>query len=144
MTEQDFIQDMQNRGANFAPAGAPGQVSITNINLQKIRAAMLPSFMTELYKQCNGINLGTGYIFGLAEFGLPGKHPTPSIIQINQDLTNIPVLRGKTIFGRNDLFWFAFDAFGNCFMLDNINLKVLRKYDNPYQAMSDCLLGGKF
>ena len=144
MTEQDFLQDMQNRGATLAPAGPSGQISIANINLQKIRAAMLPSFMSELYKQCNGIKLGNGYIFGLAEFGIPGKYPVPSIIGINQELTNISTLRGKTIFGRNDLFWFAFDAFGVCFMLDNTNLKVLRKYDDPYRAMTDCLVGGKF
>lgn len=144
MTEQDFLQDMQKRGATFAPAGPDGQVSITNINLQKIRAAMLPIFMTNLYKQCNGIKLGNGYIFGSAEFGKNGKHPVPSIVEINQDLTNIPTLRGKTIFGRNDLFWFAFDTFGKCFMLDTTDLKVLRKYENPYHAMTDCLVGGSF
>jgi hypothetical protein len=52
-------------------------------------------------------------------------------------------LFGKTVFGRNDLFWFAFDAMGNCFMLDNLTLSQLRKYDNPYRAMLDCLIVGK-
>ena len=144
MTEQDFLQDMQNRGATLASAAPDGQTSITNINLQKIRAAMLPSFMIDLYKQCNGIKLGNGYIFGSAEFGKAGKYPVPSIVQINRDLTNLASMRGKTVFGRNDLFWFAFDTLGTCFMLDNTNLKVLRKYDDPYRAMTDCLLGGKF
>ena len=42
-----------------------------------------------------------------------------------------------------DLFWFAFDAFGNCFMLDNTNLNCLRQYDDAYRAMTDCLVAGK-
>ena len=66
------------------------------------------------------------------------------IVSINRELSGIKKLRGLTLFGRNDLFWFAFDSFGTCMMLDNLNLGVLRKYDNPYRAMSDCLLGGKF
>ena len=52
-------------------------------------------------------------------------------------------LFGKTIFGMNDLFWFAFDTNGQCMMLDNLTLSTLRKYDDPYQAMLDCLIVGK-
>ena len=59
------------------------------------------------------------------------------------NLSNIATIRGKTVFGRNDLFWFAFDAFGTCYMLDNLNLRVLKKYDDPYRAMLDCLIVGK-
>jgi hypothetical protein len=47
------------------------------------------------------------------------------------------------VFGRNDLFWFAFDAFGTCFMLDNTALRPLRKYDDPWRALTDCMIVGK-
>lgn len=143
MTQNEFLDMLKSHGAAFAPPAPVGQINIANVNLQKIRAAILPKFITELYQTCGGIKLGTGYIFGPAPFGKPGKHPIPDIFGINNELTNFAVLRGKTIFGRNDLFWFAFDSFGNCTMLDNLGLNVLRKYDDPYRAMLDCLIGGK-
>ncbi len=143
MTQKEFLDVLKSHGAAFAPPAPVGQINIANVNLQKIRAAILPKFITDLYQTCGGIKLGTGYIFGPAPFGKPGKHPIPDIFGINNELTNFAVLRGKTVFGRNDLFWFAFDSFGNCTMLDNLGLNVLRKYDDPYRAMLDCLIGGK-
>lgn len=143
MTQQEFLNTLHSNDAFFAPASVVGVANITNVNLQKIRAATLPKFMIDLYNVCGGIKLGCGYIFGPNEFGITGKHPIPSIFQINNELTNFAGLRGKTIFGRNDLFWFAFDSFGNCTMLDNVGLNTLRKYQDPYRAMLDCLIGGK-
>lgn len=143
ITQQEFIEKLKSRDAVFAPIQPVGKINITNVNLQKIRAAVLPNFLIEIYKICGGIKLGNGYIFGPAEFGKPGKHPIPGIFQLNNELTNLPTLRGKTVFGKNDLFWFVFDSFGNCTMLDNLELNVLRKYDDPYRAMLDCLIGGK-
>ncbi|MBO4700843.1 MAG: hypothetical protein J5620_03805 [Alphaproteobacteria bacterium] len=143
MTQQEFLDVLKPRGTAFAPPSPIGNINIINVNLQKIRAAILPNFIIELYKVCGGIKLGNGYIFGPLPSGKPGKHPIPDIFNINNELTNFAALRGKTIFGRNDLFWFAFDSFGNCTMLDNLGLNVLRKYDDPYRAMLDCLIGGK-
>ncbi len=143
MNEESFLQMLQERGATFAPPATQGQISLTNLNLQKIRAAMLPPFITQLYQKHGGIKLGTGYIFGPNEVIRPPKYPVPNIFQINSDLTNLSALRGKTVFGRNDLFWFAFDSFGTCMMLDNLNLNIMRKYEDPYRAMLDCLIGGK-
>ena len=143
ITQQEFLNILKSRDATFAPPSPAGDINIVNVNLQKIRAAILPKFITNVYQTCGGIKLGNGYIFGPKEFGNPGKHPIPDIFHINNELTNFAILRGKTIFGRNDLFWFAFDSFGTCTMLDNIGLKVLRKYDDPYRAMLDCLIGGK-
>lgn len=142
-TQQEFLDSLKSRGAAFAPAPYVGSINIANINLQRIRAAVLPKFITDLYQVCGGIKLGNGYIFGPTSFGKSGKHPIPDIFHLNNELTNLPMLRGKTVFGRNDLFWFAFDSFGTCMMLDNVELRVLRKYDNPYRAMLDCLIGGK-
>ena len=143
MTQQELLQAIKNRGAFFAPGCAPGQIKLLNINLQKLRAATLPTYMAEFYQTCGGIWMGTGYIFGPNEFSYNARHPIPNIFDINQNLQDITALRGKTIFGRNDLFWFAFDAFGECTMLDNLNLNVLRKYSDPYRAIYECLVGGK-
>ena len=65
------------------------------------------------------------------------------LLKINDDISVLGKTVGKTIFGRNDLFWFAFDAFGTFYMLDNLNLTPLRRYDDPYRAMTDCLISGK-
>ena len=104
---------------------------------------MLPSFMFDLYKSCSGITLGSAYIFGPKKTERGIKYPIPSIITINKEMNQNKNLFGKTVFGRNDLFWFAFDTNGTCFMLDNLTLSVLRKYDDPYRAMIDCLIVGK-
>lgn len=144
MTCNEFIDFIKSRGALIAAPCTPSQISIINTYLQRMQMAILPTFMTELYATTGGINIGTGYIFGPNDAKYtPNGYPIPSIIKINQDITSIPAIRGKTVFGRNDLFWFAFDAFGVCYMLDNLSLRVLRKYDDPFRAMTDCLAAGK-
>lgn len=144
MEIQEFLSNMKTKGAFLAPPALPSQISVTNINLQKIHAATMPSFMLNLYKICGGMILDSGYILGPGEFKQKNQHPVPAIFQINQDMNNLSQMYGKTIFGMNDLFFFAFDSFGNCMMLDKQNLQVLRKYDDITHAMTDCLIGGKF
>lgn len=143
MTQNDLIKILSERGAFFANAVNVGQINRVNINLQGLHAATIPTFMNKLYQQCGGINLGSGYMFGPSEFTVGNKHPVPNIFELNRELTNIPALHVKTIFGRNDLFWFAFDSFGKCEMLDNIGLNSLRKYEDPYRAIFECIIGGK-
>ena len=143
MTTNEFISLVKSRGAKIAPSGNQGRINTTNTILKDLRAAMLPSFLIDLYYSSFGITLGSACIFGPEEIERGIKYPLPSIIDINKEIANNKKLFGKTIFGRNDLFWFATDAFGNCFMLDNLNLSVLRKYDDPYRAMLDCLIVGK-
>ncbi len=143
MTEQELLKILTERGAVFAPPAPVGQINLINLNLQKIRVATLPKYMSNLYKTCNGINLDSGYIFGMTETKRGTKYPIPNILQINESLTNIDALRGRTVFGRNDLFWFAFDTGGKCMMLDNLNLGILRQYEDPYRAIFECLVGGK-
>ena len=104
---------------------------------------MLPAFMSNLYTKTGGIILGNGCIFGPNELPQGLRYPIPTIVQINQDALINSKLLGKTVFGRNDLFWFTFDAFGTCFMLDNLTLSPLRKYEDPYRALIDCLIAGK-
>jgi len=143
MNKNEFLSLIKSRGARIFAAGELTNISITNTNLQNIRAAMLPAFLQDFYTTSFGIDLGSACIFGPAEIKRGAKYPLPSITKINKDMVGSKNLFGKTIFGRNDLFWFAFDVFGNCYMLDNLTLSVLRKYDDPYRAMLDCLIVGK-
>lgn len=134
---------MKSNGAIFAPGTDDRAITLVSQSLQQMRAATLPLFIIELYKSVGGIILGDAYIFGPAEIAMTRKFPVPNIVQINNEISGIESMRGKTVFGRNDLFWFAFDAFGTCFMLDNLTLKPLRKYDDPWRALADCLIVGK-
>ena len=143
MTTLEFLSSMKSRGAIIFPHGSQNDINVANTNLQRIRVAMLPQFLIDLYSQTSGITLGGACIFGPKENERGIKYPLPSIIQINTEMVGNKNLFGKTVFGRNDLFWFATDALGNCFMLDNLTLSVLKKYDNPYSAMTDCLIIGK-
>jgi len=143
MTKDEFLSLLKSNGAIIAPATEERLVKIASGGLQQIRAAMLPQFIIDLYKDTGGIILGDAYIFGPDENKTTTKFPVPNIVQINSEISYLPHMRGKTVFGRNDLFWFAFDAFGTCFMLDNLTLNLLRKYDDPWRAMLDCLIVGK-
>ena len=143
MTESEFLSAIFERGAKMAPPSTMGQINIINVNLQQIRAIVLPEPMIKIYLQCGGIKMDTGYIFGPSEFGFDGKYPTPDIFQINNQLTNLSQMREKTLFGRHDLFWFAFDSAGKYIMMENVGLNIVRTYTDPYRAMFDCLIGGK-
>lgn len=144
MTKDEFLSLMQSRGAKTYPGVGQREIILANSGLQTMRRAMLPRALLDLYATAGAINLGTGYIFGPSEIDRSTINPIPSITKINGEITNIDAIHGKTVVGRNDLFWFAFDAFGIFYMLDNLTLKVLRKYDDPYRAMTDCLIAGKF
>ncbi|MBP5485313.1 MAG: hypothetical protein J6Y07_01255 [Alphaproteobacteria bacterium] len=138
-----ILESLKQHGAFFAPATPSGQITILNMNLQKIRAATLPNEVIKFYQVYGGIKLGNGYVFGPNSYENGRGHPVPSILQINEELTNLPALRGKTVFGRNDLFWFIFDTAGQYMMVDNLGLQTLRKYDDFYKAVYECLAGGK-
>ncbi|MBD5400376.1 hypothetical protein HDR61_01345 [bacterium] len=143
MTRDEFLSSVRSRGAFTANSATPRDIATTNALLQGMRAAMLPPALIELYNATTAISRGSAYIFGPTEVPRPNHHPIPSIIDINRDMAHIQSLRGKTIFARNDLFLFTFDAFGVFFMMDPLNLRCLRKYDDAYRAMTDCLAVGK-
>lgn len=143
MTINEFISLMKSRGAHVIQPAPQSATTMANTHLQGMRAAMLPAFLSDLYRSCCGITLGSACVFGPTTGDRGIKYPLPSIVEINRDIVGNKNLFGKTVFGRNDLFWFATDAFGKCFMLDNLTLSVLRVYDDPYQAMTDCLIVGK-
>ena len=143
MNQSEFLSSIKNKGAFIWGPSNSRSIEYANSILQQNRCAMLPNFIISLYSQTAGINLGTGYIFGPTELPNGINFPIPSIIDINKDIRRLPCMQNKTLFGRNDLFWFAFDAFGTCYMLSNTTCSVLKKYDNPYRALYDCLMGGK-
>ncbi|MCL2748811.1 MAG: hypothetical protein FWE50_01930 [Alphaproteobacteria bacterium] len=147
MPKEEFLSLMKNSGAIMLPVVTDEEIGVTRTSLQQLQAAIIPMAFIDFYKNvAGGIILGDAEVFGLSEF----KRETPqiayfvpSILQIGREFSGFPQMRGKTIFGRNGLFWFAFDAFGNCFMLSNVNLAPLRKYEDIYKAISDCLAVGK-
>lgn len=144
MTRDEFLSGLRARGATIAPPPTnQTQITIANALLQNMDAAMIPGAMFDLYTATGGLYMGSGYIMGPNEIARGVKFPVPSIVEINKNMSHIPGMRGKTIFGRNDLFLFAFDAFGVYYMMDNTTLRVLRKYDDAYRAMTDCLMAGK-
>ncbi len=143
MNKNEFLSLMKSRGAQIYPSQELTAIAVANTNLQDIRAAMLPMFLQDFYTTSFGITMGSACVFGPKEIERGIKYPLPSIIKINKDMAGNKNLVGKTVFGRNDLFWFAFDANGTCYMLDNLTLSPLRKYDDPYRAMLDCLIVGK-
>lgn len=143
MTRDEFISTLRARGMEITAPRPARDIATANLLLQGMRAAMLPVSLQELFAITGGIINGAGYIFGPAEIQRGATHPVPSIVDVNRGMAHIASLRGKTIFGRNDLFFFAFDAFGAFYMLDNLSLRTLRKYDDMYRAMTDCLAAGK-
>lgn len=144
MTPQELVNKLKDQNALFAPATNINTITLANNSLQNIFAAMLPAFLIDLYKITGGINLGNGYIFGPNEISFKSGFFIPSILQVNEDISTIQGMRGNTVFGRNDLFWFSCDSFGVCTMRNNLNLKPLKTYTNPQQAIIDCLIAGKF
>lgn len=141
MTLEEFLLEMKKNGATFAPSASLQSINLANAKLQQNKSAMLPEFIINLYKTTGGINLGNGYIFGPNEFSVNGRFPVPDILKVNKDFKKN--MQGKTIFGRNDLFFFSFDCFGKCYMLNNVTLNTLKKYDDCYKALTDCLIAGK-
>lgn len=143
MNTAEFLALMKSRGAKITPAKDTSSITLLNTKLQQARISMLPKFLLDLYQEISCITMSSAYIFGPEEIERGTKYPVPSILDINKELVGNKNLFGKIVFGRNDLFWFATDAMGTCYMLDNLTLNVLRKYDDCYRAMTDCLIIGK-
>lgn len=146
MTKEEFLSWVKSSGAIMLKPASNTEIAQTQNALQQIHAAIIPMTLTDFYKNmAGGILLGDAQIFGLSEIKREktGNYYIPSVLQVNHDFHGFPNMRGKTIFGRNSLFWFAFDAFGKCFMLNNMTLAPMRQYDDIFKAISDCLAVGK-
>lgn len=143
MDGYEFITEIKSRGGMVFPVVSMRAIELTQSSLQQMRSAILPMQLIEFYQKfCGGIMLGDANIFGPEEINRP-LYSVPDITSINREISGIPAMRWKTLFGRNSLFWFAFDASGKIYMLDIINLSVAREYDDIFKAMKDCLVIGK-
>ena len=145
MNKQEFLNELKARGAIMVPKVSDRAIELAQNAMQQMHAAMMsPDFIDLFRHDTGGIILGDANIFGPEDIARDkGLYEIPSIVQINREMASLPSMRGRAIFGRNALFWFGFDAFGTCYMLDILNLNVLRKYDNTYKAILDCLAVGK-
>lgn len=144
MTNQELLSFIKKNNAFMASAADERMLQLANSGLQNISAAIFPLSMTDFYKSFGAIILGGAYIFGPNEIkDISLKYPIPNLFEINNDISSLKQMRAKTVFGRNDLFWFAFDAMGKIFMLDNLTLSPLREYSDINRAVYDCLIIGK-
>ncbi|MCL2331825.1 MAG: hypothetical protein FWC61_04790 [Proteobacteria bacterium] len=145
MTKIEFLSEMKSRGAIMLPCASDRALELAQSALQQMRAAMMPMDLLDMYRHdAGGILLGDANIFGAQEQDRPAAmYAVPGIVQVNRELGGIGGMRGRCIFGRNALFWFGCDAFGNAYMLDNLTLAPLRKYEDIFRAMTDCLAVGK-
>jgi len=146
MTREEFFAELSNRNAVLLPVASDRAIELAQNSLQTMRAAMMSLDMIDIYKRiAGGIILGDSNIFGPEKFDRAAyNYEIPDIVNVNREVSNINALRNKTIVGRNQMFWFAFDAFGTFYMLDLLNFNSLRKYENgPYRAIMDCLAVGK-
>jgi len=146
MTREEFIAELKTRNAVLMPPSSDRAIELAQNSLQTLRAAMMSLELIDIYKRVGGgIIMGDANIFGPEKFDRVARdYEIPDIVTINREVSNISKLRGKTVVGRNQMFWFAFDAFGTFYMLDILNMNTLRKYEsNPYRAIMDCLAVGK-
>ena len=143
MTRDEFLSTMTSFRATIAPGGTARDIELMAAGLQRMRAAIAPAWLRDFYAVCGGVILGNAVIFGPKEIENGLQHPVPTVIQVNDEIANMESMRGMTVWGRNDLFWFALDTMGTCYMLDNTTLRKLRKYDDPYRAMGECMAVGR-
>ncbi|MCL2338451.1 MAG: hypothetical protein FWC51_00675 [Proteobacteria bacterium] len=146
MTREEFFSELKNRNAIMLPVTSDRAIELSRGSLQQMRCAMFSLELIDIYKNmAGGIIMGDANIFGPDKFDrVKFNYEIPDIVQVNREIANIPAARGKTIVGRNQMFWFAFDAFGTFYMLNNLNLGTLRKYEgDPYRAIMDCLIIGR-
>jgi hypothetical protein len=138
------IRHLHESGAVFFPGSGARAVELANAALQQMKASVLPRSLAELYAACNGALLGDACVFPIEDADRPGRnYIVPGIVKINRDLAGLPLLRGRTVWGRNQIYWFSADVAGTLRMHDMLTLSVLRTYDDLGAAFTDCLLVGK-
>jgi hypothetical protein len=140
------IEHLKNSGAIFLPppADARRALDLANAAFQQMRAAVLPKPLADFYNSLGGAMLGDAYVFPLEDADRPARrYAIPGIVRVNRDFVGFAMLRGKTIWGRNQIYLFSADALGAICMHDMLTLQVLRKYVDFGVAMTDCLMVGK-
>ena len=138
------IEHLLKSGALFLPAANERAIVLANSAFQQMKASTLPLAVSNFYMEHGGVILGDACMFPIDDVDRPGRsYILPGIIKINREILHLDTLRGKTIWGQNQFYFFMCDATGSLYMQDVLTLSVLRKYGDFYQALSDCLLVGK-
>jgi len=138
------IAYLEDSGAKFLPPSNMRALELANAAFQQMKAAILPKALGDFYLAYGGAILGDACVFPVEDTMRPGRnYELPGIVKINRDMTRFQVLRGKTVWGRNQIYIFSADVAGNLYMHDVLTLQVLRKYEDFYAALTDCLLVGK-
>jgi hypothetical protein len=146
MDREQFFQELKNRGATLLPIASDRALELSQNSLQNMRAARIPPILSDIYKNiAGGIILDDSTVFPIEEIDRTKRnYKIPNVITVNRDLSTIPGITGKTVFARNQMFMFMFDAFGNFYMTDILGLNILREYQlDGYRAILDCLAVGK-
>ncbi|MDR1027626.1 MAG: hypothetical protein LBL46_04385 [Rickettsiales bacterium] len=139
----DKIKHLTENGAVFFPAGNTRALELASAALQSMKAAVLPKIMTDAYQAAGGAVLGDACWFGLEDAARPVGYEMPSIVRVNREMSGFSVLRGFTIWGRNQMYSFSANAIGEIWMHDMLTFQRLRKYDDFWTALTDCLMVGK-
>ncbi|MDR1071656.1 MAG: hypothetical protein LBL21_03380 [Rickettsiales bacterium] len=142
---EEKIKYLSGAGAAFFPGASPRAVELANAAFQNMKASVLPAgAFADFYMARGGAVLGDSYVFPPEDLARPNRgYVIPGIVKINRDLSHVAVLRGKTVWGRNQLYLFSCDVGGAMYMHDVLTLQVLRKYNDFGAALTDCLLVGK-
>jgi hypothetical protein len=141
---RDMVRRLEESGAVFLPPPSARALELANAALQQMKASVLPAAAAGFYKAHGGALLGDACVFPADDADRPDRrYVFPSLVGINRDLTGLSGLRGKTVWGRNQFYWFSADVAGKILMHDILTLSVLRDYADFGAAITDCLLVGK-
>jgi hypothetical protein len=109
--------------------------------LQAMRKMVLSAPVIEIYKSVGGILLGDSELLPINKMARLGYTPK-TLIEFNQDLENVSLLGGRTVFARNAFFWLVSDIDGSIAMIEIYTQKTVKKYDDAARAVVDCLTLG--
>ena len=138
------VNYLKESGAKFLPGTNIRALELANAAFQQMKASVLPKSLGDFYLAFGGAVLGDACVFPVEDSMRPHRnYELPGIVKINRDMVRFQVLRGKTVWGRNQIYIFSADVIGNLYMHDVLTLQVLRKYTDFYAALTDCLLVGK-
>ena len=141
---EEKINHLKKSGAIFLPASNDRALELANASFQQMKASVMPSFVSDFYLKYGGVILGDAYVFPIEDADRSQRNYTiPGIVKINRDLAHLNLLRGKTIWGQNQFYFFSCDILGGLYIHDVLTLQILRKYTDFGAALSDCLLVGK-
>jgi len=141
---EEKIEYLKRAGAVFFPPGAARALNLANAAFQQMKASVLPTAMGTFYASYGGAVLGDACVFPIEDMDRPNRnYVMPGIVKVNRDMIDFKALRRKTIWGRNQFYWFSADFVGAICMHDVLTLTVLRKYGDIGSALADCLLAGR-